>query len=242
MKSKEVIKSIRFENLSYRYENQQDWLFKDLSFELPMGRFVKIESHGGSGKSTLLRLMAALLDPASGSLFINEQNISEMSFEEFTPLRLQIGYSFDLGGLLNNRSLKENIALPLMYHNICSADEGKNRVEHMLKVFELESVANQRPSAVRGSDRKSTILARSLIMNPQVLLLDDPTTGLSLGVTERFIAEIQRQQKEQLHSVFVASEDQKLLSEFDVHRILIHEKQLIEPEALSSTGSRSEAA
>lgn len=226
-----MIQTLKFENLSFKYEGSANWIFEDTSFDFPMNQFVKIETSGGSGKSTLLRLLAGLIDPLSGSYYINDKNISEMSFEEFLPLRLQIGYSFDLGGLLNNRSLAENIALPLVYHKICSFKEVDTRVDEMLEIFELHKVADQRPSAVRGSERKSTILARALVMHPQVLLLDDPTTGLSLGITERLVSEIKRQQLHQnLKHIFISTDDAKILSEFDVSKIQIGESKIYSPE------------
>ncbi len=235
------ITSFKFEDLNFGYDSSER-LLSEATFDFPMNRVVKIEARHGSGKSSLLRILAGLLEPTGGNYFINDQKVNEMSFEEFLSLRLQIGYSFDLGGLLNNKTLAENISLPLLYHKICSSEEAEARTQAMIKAFGLEGAASKRPSAVRGSDRKATCLARALIMKPQVVLLDDPTTGLSLGLTERLVGILHTQMKENLKHVFIASDDQKILSEFSTHRIEIVSQKLIDVEKLEADRKSSEVA
>lgn len=235
------IQSLKFENLSFRHDGGEV-LLNEVSFEFPVRKVVKVESRAGGGKSTLLKILAGLTEPTSGDYLINDQKINEMSFEEFLSLRLQIGYSFDLGGLINNTSLAENIILPLLYHKICTVDEARARTQQMLKIFGLEEVADRRPSLVTGSARKSTCLARALIMNPQMLLLDDPTTGLSVGVTERLVGQIQKQMREGLEHVFICSDDQKILSEFNVHKIEIYNQQILDIESENDDQRSSEVA
>jgi ABC-type lipoprotein export system ATPase subunit len=235
------IESLKFEDLSFKYEGP-NWLLGEANFNFPMNKFVKIEARNGAGKSTLLRLLAGLLEPSAGSYLINDQKVNDMSFEEFLALRLQIGYSFDMGGLLNNRTLAENIGLPLLYHKICPVEEAERRTREMIEAFGLGAAADKRPSAVRGSDRKATCLARALILEPQILLLDDPTTGLSLDVTQKLIGRMQKQMRGNLKHIFIASDDQKILSEFSLHRIEISEQKLIDLEALEKEKRSSEAA
>ena len=235
------ITSLKFEELSFGYEGSER-LLSETSFDFPMNRMVKIDARDGSGKSSLLRLLAGLLEPTGGHYLINDLKVNEMSFEEFLSLRLQIGYSFDLGGLLNNKTLAENIGLPLLYHKVCSQEEAHERTQAMIAAFGLEAASSKRPSAVRGSDRKATCLARALIMKPQVVLLDDPTTGLSLGLTERLVGVLQGQMKENLKHIFIASDDQKILSEFTTHRIEIVHHKMLDIEKMEADRKASEVA
>lgn len=200
------IQSLRAEKLNFGYE--QNLILENAECLFPQHRVIRVHGASGSGKSSVLKMIVGLLQPQSGSFLINDQAMSEMSFEEFLPYRLQIGYSFDLGGLLNNRTLIENLALPLQYHKRFSGEEIEFRIRQMLKRFELERDQRQRPSAVSGGQRKAACVARALIHDPQVLVLDDPSTGLSpqaKGALLEWIHGALREEK--LQYVVLTSED-----------------------------------
>lgn len=177
MKSSLSINKIEFKDVAFGYAGSV--LFENVTFEIPQGQPLKISGAMGVGKSALLKVLVALLSPRHGEVIFNQDSIHEMTFEEFLTYRICVGYGFDLGGLLNNRTLRENLLLPLDYHKIFSPQENQDRVDKILEVFHLKKDMNLRPSAVSGSQRKALCVARSLIMEPQVLVLDDPTTGLS---------------------------------------------------------------
>ena len=173
------IQSVQLKSMNFGYSDGQE-LFSNVNFNLPLGNFVLIQGESvGAGCSTLLQILAGLIPSSEGSYFVNNNPISEMSFEEFLPYRLKIGLSFDYGGLLHNRTLLENLTLPLLYHKICSYDSAKELAKSYLAKLSATSQANTRPSQVQGSLRKATVLLRSLIMKPEVLLLDEPSQGLS---------------------------------------------------------------
>lgn len=125
-------------------------------------KIIWLQSSEGAGKSTVLQLMAGLLQPQQGKYLINNENVAEMSFEEFLPYRLSIGYSFDYGGLINNRTIFENIILPLVYHKILPYEEARLQVDGLLKRFELEKFRNQRPAHIPGRVRKVACLLKKL--------------------------------------------------------------------------------
>ncbi len=153
-------------------------VFKDLNFKFDLDQNILMEGRLGSGRSSLMKILAGLLMPTSGSYFINDNDVSQMSFEEFLPYRLFIGYAFDYGGLLANRSLKDNLMIPLVYHDLLSAKEAEDRVAKMLETFKITGHQNQRPASVSGAMRKATVVARSFILHPELLILDDPFVGL----------------------------------------------------------------
>ena len=174
---RKAITQLAFENLSFAYENGPP-LFENISFELPGARAVWVRSPGGRGKSTFLRLLAGLISPQGGSYLINGEAVSDMSFEEFLHYRMNMGYGFDFGGLLNNMTIFDNLALPLRYHKLVDAEEAHDRVHEAVEMFGLGQVKDLRPFSVSGSHRKLACMIRAFIHWPQVALLDDPVTGL----------------------------------------------------------------
>ncbi len=171
------IQSIELENISFGYDSGAA-IFENISFKMPTAKAVWVRSPGGGGKSTLLKILAGLLTPQAGRYLINGEDVSNMSFEEFLYYRMNMGYGFDMGGLLNNKTMTDNLTLPLLYHKLVGEEDAAEIVEHVLDMFGLQSIKDQRPYAVSGSQRKLTCVVRAFIHAPQVVFLDDPTTGL----------------------------------------------------------------
>ncbi|MEZ0393281.1 MAG: ATP-binding cassette domain-containing protein [Pseudobdellovibrionaceae bacterium] len=206
------IQSLKFENLQFGFEGQ-DPLFEQVDFSFPMNDIVWVKASSGAGRSSLLQLLAGLLNPLKGNYLINDQNVAEMSFEEFLPYRLAIGYGFDFGGVIHNRTLLENVSLPLAYHKICSPEEAQERAEHYFEILGASKVKDKRPSLVPGGMRKLTCLIRALIMEPQVLLLDDPSVGIGQETSLKYFDCIQELRKAgKAQHVFVSSFDEQLMN------------------------------
>jgi len=181
------IDRIEFKSIYLQYPTNDDAgmsrakdkiVFQEMSFNFPTDENILIEGSMGSGRSSLLKLLAGLVIPTRGSYFINDCDFAQMSFEEFLPYRLYIGYAFDYGGLLANRTLRDNLLIPLLYHNQMKSSEAEARVKGMLDVFKITGHENQRPASVSGAMRKATVVARSFILHPEMLILDDPFVGL----------------------------------------------------------------
>ena len=128
------IKSLKFEGVFFQHETQ-DPILNNADFEFPTNENVLIQSVQGAGKSTLLQILGGLIVPQSGKFLINDDNVVDMSFEEFLPYRLMIGYTFDYGGLINNRTIYDNLMLPLLYHKLVDVEEANRRVMEVLKYF-----------------------------------------------------------------------------------------------------------
>lgn len=175
---REKIESLCLENMGFRFDSGE-CIFEGVSFELPQSRMVWIRSPGGRGKSTLLRILACLEAPTSGQYLINGRSVANQSFEDLLPIRLNMGYGFDNGGLMNNKTLADNLTLQLKYHSLESEDEINERVESVAQLFGISGqFLNSRPYAVPGSIRKLVCILRTFMHWPQVVFLDDPTTGL----------------------------------------------------------------
>ena len=215
------IEKLRFENLTFQFEGQ-DPLFQSVDFDFPVDRLVWVKAEHGSGRSTLLQLLAVLQVPTRGSYWINDQNISEMSFEEFLPYRLMIGYGFDTGGLIHNRTLFENLILPLNYHKLLTPQQAAERVNTYLEHFNLMKYKDMRPSFISGGTRKLACMLRAIIHHQQMVLLDDTTVGLDESVALRLFDLIQDLRANQgLRHVFLSSYDEKFMSGQDPTEIFI---------------------
>lgn len=214
------IKSLKFESLFFQHDTQ-DPILMNADFEFPTSENVLIQSVQGAGKSTLLQILGGLITPQSGKYLINDANVGDMSFEEFLPYRLSIGYTFDYGGLINNRTIYENLMLPLLYHKLVEIDEANRRVLEVLKYFELEKFKDERPAHIPGRVRKMACLLRPMMTHPQVLLLDDPSVGLGQETSLKFIDLISKHRQEHgLKHVFISSYDEKFMSH--INHITIH--------------------
>jgi phospholipid/cholesterol/gamma-HCH transport system ATP-binding protein len=222
------INQLKFEDLSFGYDGYEP-VFSEIHFDFPMNEIVWIKAaQAGSGRSTLLQILAGLITPTKGKYFVNEQDVCEMSFEEFLPYRLSIGYSFDLGGLLHNRTLYENLMLPLMYHKAVKQSEANHLVTHYMQEMNILRYRDHRPSAVPGGIRKIVCLIRPLLMCPQVLLLDDPSLGVGQDTILKYFDLINNLRKQGLvKHIYVSSLDDKLMSLIEHTEIFIDQGSLL---------------
>lgn len=215
-------KRLRFENASFSYEAGAQPIFDDITCELPLGKNVFVTGPSGSGQSTFLKLLAVLIQPQSGRYFINDFDTTEMSFEEFLPIRLKIGYSFDLGGLIANRTLRENLILPLLYHKICTEEEAIERARKLAEHFSFTRQEHTRPAMVSGGLRKLICILRAFIHNPEMVILDDPFTGIGADVARKIVRMIQeRREADELKHVFLVSRDESWARELNCETLLI---------------------
>ena len=243
-----LVKSLHFDNLTFHYEGQEP-LLKNVDFEFPIskrgaqdnaaacreldkrdtesGQVVVIRGAQGAGSSTVMQILAGLQTPTFGSYLINGVPVENMSFEEFLPFRLRMGYGFDTGGLLSNRTLFENLVLPLNYHKIFSIQEAERRVLALMERFQLIDFKDLRIAYVSASLRKMTVLIRAIIMDPEILFLDDPGIRISKEAQQMY-AELLREliNNGTLHTIFIASFDESFFSYFDYTTIYLEDKQL----------------
>jgi phospholipid/cholesterol/gamma-HCH transport system ATP-binding protein len=107
------IESLKFEGVSFTHEGH-DAIFRNVDFDFPVNEIIWVKAEEGAGKSSLLQILAGLQVPQSGNFFINGENVGDMSFEEFLPYRMEIGYVLVLGGFISNRTLLYILLLPIL--------------------------------------------------------------------------------------------------------------------------------
>lgn len=202
-----TIESIELKNVTFSYSHQKP-VFENLSLELPVGQNILIRGEPGEGTSTFLKLLAVVHQPQAGQVLINGLDTSQMSFEEFLPHRMQIGYTFDYGGLFANRSLLDNLTLPLLYHNTFSFEESRERATDLASHFGFAKKLSEKPAAVTGGLRKLVSVLRTLMMNPQMLVMDDPFMGVDPQNVARLITLLNaRRERGEIKHLFLTSRD-----------------------------------
>ena len=158
----------------------------DFNFQVKQGECVAVMGASGTGKTTLLNLCGGLDDPTKGMVFINGISWSELAPRGRALSRNRhVGFVYQFHHLLAEFSAVENVALPAMIGQL-SHREAKSRAERILKKVGLEHRLDHRPNALSGGERQRVAIARSLVMQPSVVLMDEPTgnldgeTGLSI--------------------------------------------------------------
>ena len=143
----------------------------------PLDRLV-VMGQSGSGKSTILRLILGILPPTSGSIFFKQFEISRLQRRKLQKIRTQIGMVYQYSALLSSRNVRDNVALPLEELTRKSEAEIDKIVDEKLELVGMKEVKNQMPSELSGGMRKRVSLARALVMDPELILFDEPSAGL----------------------------------------------------------------
>lgn len=182
------------QNLRFGYGDGEA-LLRGVSFRLLPGRILIVCGLSGQGKSTLLRLLIGLEKPQAGIIRLFGRDIAALRKEDFHRLKTGIGFVFQNPALLADRTIHENVALPLLYHGIGDAEEIESRVDNALEMLLIREYRHQFPAALSLGIQKRTAVARAMIMRPQLILMDEPTAGLdriSRGVLLALIGNIRR--------------------------------------------------
>jgi phospholipid/cholesterol/gamma-HCH transport system ATP-binding protein len=153
-------------------------VLRQCSLEVDRGETLVVIGSSGSGKSTLLRCIIGLLEPDSGRVLVDGQDVHTAEPAELAALRARMGYLFQSGALINWLSVGENVALPLVEAQGRDKREVRGEVEHALEIVGLAGTRKMMPSELSGGMRKRAGLARSIVTKPEILLYDEPTTGL----------------------------------------------------------------
>ncbi len=150
----------------------------NLSFEIERGECFVIIGRSGCGKSVTLRQLNGLEKPDSGSVIFDGIDIAGLSEVELTPIRQRVAMLFQSGALFDSMTVFDNVAFPMREHSGLSSQRIAERVSEKLAAVRLKGIEDRLPSALSGGMRKRVALARSLALDPEVVLFDEPTTGL----------------------------------------------------------------
>jgi putative ABC transport system ATP-binding protein len=171
---------IALEKISRIFEvgDQQVAALRDISLTLGQGEYVSLMGPSGSGKSTLLNLIGLLDRPSSGTYLLEGRNVSDLDDRQQAEVRSQkIGFVFQSFHLVPRLTAAQNVELPMMLAGV-PADERQARVRALLQNYGLSERADHRPDQLSGGQRQRVAIARATVMNPRILLADEPTGNL----------------------------------------------------------------
>lgn len=180
--------AIEAQHLSKSFDDKV--ILNDISFKLKQNNNYVILGRSGSGKSVLLKCVVGLLNYDAGDLKVLGHDIGDMEDQDMNALRRRVGYLFQGGALYDAMTVKENLEFPLeRVPDPPNKNEIKDKVEEALDNVGLLEVIDKMPSELSGGMKKRVALARTLILHPDIMLYDEPTTGLDVA-TSREISEL----------------------------------------------------
>lgn len=154
-------------------------VLRNVSLDIYPGQTTVIIGPSGTGKSVLLKHITGLLKPDSGEVWFHDQRIDQLSEKNMVEIRKRMGFLFQMGALFDSMTVGENVAFPLTEHNKkMSAAERLKRVQTMLNIVGLKGVEKKMPADMSGGQKKRVALARAIVLEPELVLYDEPTTGL----------------------------------------------------------------
>jgi len=202
-------------------------VLRGISIDFPAGKTTVVLGPSGCGKSVMLKHIVGLLKPDYGEVWFEDKRIDTLSESRLGPFRRQFGFLFQQGALFDSMSVRDNVGFPLLEHTQMTAAQREGRVREVLTMVGLADALDKMPADLSGGQRKRVALARAIVLQPKVILYDEPTTGLDpirADVINELILKLQRQLR--MTSIVVTHD---LISAFKVAdlTIMLHEGKVI---------------
>ena len=197
------MKILKIEKLSkvYGKGDAEVIALNDISFEVEEGEFIAITGPSGSGKSTLLHTIAGLEKPSSGTVYFYDKDIYKMNKKDLTILRRQkIGIIYQFYNLIPTLTVEENILLPI---ELDRKKVDKEKLENILKFLNLENRKKHLPNELSGGQQQKVAIGRALMINPTIILADEPTGNLDTKSSSEIIQLLQKANKEYKQTIIM---------------------------------------
>lgn len=168
---------IEIRDLHMRFRTQS--VLRGINLTIHRGETVCIIGESGCGKTVMLKLIIGLLHPTEGGVWFDGMDVNRLGGKQLVKLRLRFGFLFQMAALFDSLTIYDNVAFGLREHHICGEDEIRTLVADRLQEVGLPpGLERKKPAELSGGQRKRVGLARALALNPEVMLYDEPTTGL----------------------------------------------------------------
>ena len=193
-----------------KYYGKKDNITKaidGISFQVLDGEFLGIMGSSGSGKTTLLNCIATTTSPTEGNILLKGEDIGKFKGKKLAEYRgKHIGYLFQNFQLIDNLNVRENIMLPMAIHNMIGK-ENERKIEELIKYLEIEDVISKFPSEISGGQKQRVAAARALILNPEIILADEPTGALDSKNAKLLMDKISGLNKEYNSTILMVTHD-----------------------------------
>ena len=194
-------KLLEIKNLTKKFDEKE--VHNGVNFSLFKGETIGLLGNSGTGKSVLLRSLIGLEEIDSGEIYYRDFRIDQLKEQELIEIRTKVSYSFQNGALFDSVSVFENVAYPLFEHTKLSEKEIESRVIEVLSLVNMVEAKDLMPSDLSGGMQKRVGLARSMALNPEVLLYDEPTAGLDPVNVELVLSIMNEFKKRGFSGIFV---------------------------------------
>ncbi len=198
----------------------------DMSFRIENGESVVIIGRSGGGKSVLLKHLIGLLQPDSGAVLIDGEDIGPMNERQLLRVRRKFGMVFQGAALFDSMTVAENVAFGLRRHEHLTEREIADRVAGILEMVDLPGTENKKPAELSGGMRKRAGLARAVIYEPQIVLYDEPTTGLDPIVSDSIDRLIVRVRDRLKVTTVVVTHDMRTARRVGQRVLMLHDKKI----------------
>ena len=201
MKSKSEEIALDVQNLHKSFGEKR--VHRGVSFQLRKGEILGLFGGSGTGKSVILRSIIGLEHPDKGSIIFEGKNIVEFEERELFQIRTKIGYVFQNGALFDSLTVEENLSYPLIEHTQLSPQQIHKKVNQMLELIDMKGSNQLYPNELSGGMQKRAGLARATILEPEIILFDEPTAGLDPVNTKRLLDNIKKLKSKGITGIFV---------------------------------------
>ena len=197
-----------------------------VDLRIETGESAVIIGRSGGGKSVLLKHLIGLLQPDGGEVLVDGENIGRMNERQLLRVREKFGMVFQGAALFDSMTVEENVAFPLERKRTLTAGEVRRRVAHALEVVDLPGTEKKKPAELSGGMRKRVGLARAIVYEPQIILYDEPTTGLDPIVSDSIDNLIIRVRDHLKVTSVVVTHDMRSARRVGHHVFMLHEKKI----------------
>jgi cell division transport system ATP-binding protein len=215
---------IRFDEVSKRYDGGSEALSR-VSFELASGEMSFLTGHSGAGKSTLMKLIILMERASQGQVIVNGTNLNRVSRRQVPALRRSVGVVFQNHQLLSDRTVYDNVALPLTIAGFSPKEVGR-RVRAALSKVGLSHKEKKYPVALSGGEQQRVGIARAVVNKPPLLLADEPTGNLDPELSQE-IMDLFSQFNQVGVSVLIATHDLDLVQRMAKRELILRDGKLI---------------
>jgi phospholipid/cholesterol/gamma-HCH transport system ATP-binding protein len=220
---------IELRNVSIRFRYQS--VLRNLNLSIHAGETVCIIGESGCGKTVMLKLIIGLLRPSEGSIRFDGQDLADLDGKQLVKMRLRFGFLFQMAALFDSLTVFDNVAFCLREHHYCDEAHTRQIVTERLQEVGLPSeIESKKPAELSGGQRKRVGLARALAIGPEVMLYDEPTTGLDPIMSDVINELILQTQRTKKTTGVVVTHDMKTVSKVADRVVMLYPLERLEPD------------
>jgi phospholipid/cholesterol/gamma-HCH transport system ATP-binding protein len=218
--------ALRDVSRDFRYQS----VLRGINLSIRRGETVCIIGESGCGKTVMLKLLIGLLAPSAGSVWFDGRDVSALGGKELVKMRLRFGFLFQGAALFDSLTVFDNIAFGLREHHYCDEEHARHIVAERLNEVGLPAeVESKKPAELSGGQRKRVGLARALAIGPEVMLYDEPTTGLDPIMSDVINELILQTQKTKKTTGVVVTHDMKTVTKVADRVVMLYPLDRLEP-------------